>query len=184
MSPRQELLDALVDDATRTALGATELSPEDRVLARLRVQDAIERTATRAHGDVIALAHGDGHGPEAERFVAHLDTRYQEQGGPDPALRDTAAGRLAAELVASDDRTKGFHPLLKGRAEDYIAHSVTVAAQEAAQKLPHGPSQARAAAGAAAAAGADVVAAPIDIATSRLNDLRAHDAKRGGPSIG
>ncbi|RZU19720.1 hypothetical protein EV645_1938 [Kribbella rubisoli] len=197
MPSRRELLDALVDDVTRTTLRSAELGPEDRVLARQRVEEAIQRTATRAQGDVVALAHGDSAGPEAERFSAHMNSSYQEHGGPDPAVRDSAAGQLAAELVASDDRTNRFHPALRDRAEAYIAHSVTAAAVSEAQKASRGPSQApAAAAGAAAAVGAaagpagvvagpaGVVAAPVDIANSRLMDLRAQGANRRGPSIG
>jgi hypothetical protein len=157
---RRELIDALVDDVSRTALRSAELGPDDRVLARQRIEEAIQRTAMRAHGDVVALTHGDSHGPEADRFAAHTDTRHQERGGPDPAVRETAAGKLAAELVASDDRTNRYHPLLRDRAEDYIAHSVTVAALGEAQKRSSGPSQAPAAAiGAAAVAGAGAGAA-------------------------
>ncbi|WP_371405320.1 hypothetical protein OHA10_06840 [Kribbella sp. NBC_00662] len=173
MPSRRELLDALVDDVTRSALGSAGLGPEDRVLARQRVQEAIQRAATRAQGDVIALAHGDGHGPEADRFAAHMDTRHQERGGPDPALRETAAGKLAADLVASDDRTNGFHTLLRDRAEDYIAHSVTVAALEEAQKSSNGPSQAP-----AAAAGPAVVVAVAKAGVSN------HAERRRPPSIG
>jgi hypothetical protein len=149
---RRELIDALVDDVSRTAVGSAELGPEDRVVARQRVEKAIQRAAERAHGDVVALAHGDSHSPDADRFSAHMNSSYQEHGGPDPAVRDSAAGRLAAHLVATDDRTNGFHPLLRDRAVAYIADSVTVAAVGEAQKGSHGPSQAPAAAAGAAAA--------------------------------
>jgi hypothetical protein len=193
---RRELIDALVDDVSRTALGSAELGPEDRVLARQRIQEAIQRTAMRAHGDVVALTHGDSHGPEADRFAAHMDTRHQERGGPDPAVRETAAWKLAADLVASDDRTNRFHPLLRDRAEDYIAHSVTVAALGEAQKRSSGASRAPAAAAAAAAgaaagvaagaaagpaAGAGVAAAPVAVAKAPVANLAE---RRRSQSIG
>ena len=195
MPSRRELLDALVDDVTRTTLRSAGLGPEDRVVARQRIQQAIEQTAVRAHHDVLAMTHGDSHGPEADRFGEHMDTRHREQGGPDPALRDTPAGKLAADLVASDDRSSGFHPLLTQRAEDYIAHEVTVAAEAAAKKVPGGPSQVPAAgvgaaagatAGAAAAAGAAAgpVAAPAAVAKAGAAGTRSGQPRRRGPSIG
>lgn len=190
---RGKLIDELTDDITRTALGSADLGPEDRVLVRQRVQETIQRTATRAHGDVVALAY-DSNSPEADRVVAHMDSSYQLHGGPDPAVRDSAAGRLAAELVASDDRTNAFHPLLRDRAVAYIAHSVSAAAVAEARKTPGGPSQAPAAAALGAAAGptepaagqvpaagpASVAAVAAVKAGVRTDDLRRKD----GPSVG
>ncbi|WP_329003669.1 hypothetical protein OHA18_10085 [Kribbella sp. NBC_00709] len=175
---RRELIDALVDDVTRTALGSAELGPEDRVVARQRVEKAIQRAAESAHGDVVALAHGDSHSPEADRFSAHMNNNYQEHGGPGPAAGDSA-GRLAAELVASDDRTNAFHPLLRDRAEAYIANSITAAAVGEAHKGSHGPSQAPAAAAGAAAGpagpGGAVVAAGLVVPPAGV-------VKGGGPN--
>lgn len=182
MPSRRELLDALVDDVTRTTLRSAGLGPEDRVLARQRVQQAIEQTAVRAHHDVLAMTHGDNHGPEADRFAAHMDTRHQEQGGPDPAVRETAAGKLAADLVASDDRSNGFHPLLTQRAEDYIAHEVTVAAEAAAKKVPSGASHAAAAPPVAVAAVA--VVKGVDAVKARPQPEARPRSDRRGPSIG
>ncbi|WP_432882744.1 hypothetical protein ACQPYH_40190 [Kribbella sp. CA-245084] len=193
MPSRRELLDAMVDDVTRTTLRSADLGPEDRVLARQRVQEAIEQTAVRAHHDVLAMTHGDSHGPEADRFAAHMDTRHREQGGPDQAVRETPAGKLAADLVASDDRSSRYHPLLTQRAEDYIAHEVTVAAEAATRKLPGGPSQAPAAAagpaaavGSAAAAGAAAgpAFAPVAVAKSGVAAFKPGQSHRSGPSIG
>jgi hypothetical protein len=181
MPSRRELLDALVNDVTQTMLRSADLGPEDRVLARQRVQAAIEQTAVRAHRDVLALTHGDSQGPEANRFSAHMDARYQERGGPDPDVRATRAGDLAADLVAADERSSRFHPILTQRAVDYIAHQVSSAA-EAAAKEPGGPSQAPAAA--AGAAAGPVAAAPVVAVTTAVKARTSEPPRRGGPSIG
>lgn len=155
---RGELMNALVDDITRTALRSANLSPEDRVLAGERVRQAVRRDALGAHGDVVAASHGDADSPEAEQFegYVHGDRQYRvEQDAESPARQ------LAAELVASDDRINKMDPERTARAQEYIAHAAAYAAQAEAGKAPSGPSQAPAAArGAAAATGAAVGAGP------------------------
>ncbi|MFF0340002.1 hypothetical protein [Kribbella sp. NPDC004875] len=170
---RRELLDSLVGQISRETAASAGLLPEDRVLARQRMQQAIEGAAVQARADIAALAFGDQQGPEADRFFDYLDKSYRQQrdaelAGPDS--EPSPARKLAAAIVASDDRLNGFAPDLKRRAEFYIAHSVTVAAEAQTRKTSGGPSQAPAAAAAGAAAGpaaASVAAVKAGVPTTR-----------------
>jgi hypothetical protein len=158
----------LVDDVTRTALGSASLTAEDRVLARQRVQQVIATASTKAHREVIA-----GSGPT-----------------PDTGAAETPAARkLAAELLAADDRTKGFGETETARAEQYIAQAITAAADEEARRTPSGGSQqppaaaagaAASAAAGAAAAPAAAVAAPVVAAVAGVAGVKA--IKDRGPS--
>ncbi|MGW7679503.1 hypothetical protein ACWGID_02100 [Kribbella sp. NPDC054772] len=157
---RRELLDTLVAQISRETAGSAGLTPEDRALAGQRMQKAIKDAVGQARVDVAALASDHPEGPAADRFVDYLDNTYREQDAQDqarPAGETSAARRMAAEIVASDDAMNRYAPELKRRAEFYIAHAATVAAEAQVRKSPGGPSQAPAAA--AGPASAPVVAA-------------------------
>ncbi|TDW88719.1 hypothetical protein [Kribbella sp. VKM Ac-2566] len=187
---RGKLIDELTDDVTRTALASASLTAEDRVLAGQRVRQAIAAEAIGAHRDVVAATVGDKDSPEAEPFSAYLNSNDRPHVEQDQTRPETVAARkLAAELLAADDRTNAMDAQRTGRAEDYIAHAVVFAAEAAARKAPGGPSQAPAAAAGAAAgtaAGAGAVAAPVvavkaGVAVTREKEVGVY---RRGPSIG
>ncbi|HET6737992.1 MAG TPA: hypothetical protein VFH76_03630 [Kribbella sp.] len=191
---RGELMNALVDDITRTALRSANLSPEDRVLAGERVRMAVRGDALGAHGDVVAASHGDPDAAEAEAFegYVHGDREYRVEQDPESPAR-----QLAAELVASDDRINKMDPARTARAQEYIAHAAAFAAQAEAGQAQGGPSQAPAAArgaaavagpsGPAPAAGAETgpVAAPVVAVAAGVHATKSRSAAdRRGPSIG
>lgn len=147
---RGEVLNALVDDITRTTLRSANLSPEDRLIAGERIRQAVRTEAMGAHGDVVAASHGDANGPEAEAFEGYVHADPQSRPEQDAG---SPSRRLAAELVASDDRINAMEPARTERAQEYIAHAATAGAQAAAGKVSGGPSQAPAAARGLAAAG-------------------------------
>ncbi|MET9273889.1 hypothetical protein [Kribbella sp. NPDC003557] len=183
---RGRLIDELTDDVTRTALRSAGLSPEDRVLAGERVRRAIAAEAMGAHDDVVAAAHGDDGSAEAEAFSGYVHGSPQDR----PRIAaDSPARKLAVELLAAADRTRSMDPERAERAQEYIAHAITTAAEAAARKTPNGPSQAPAgtAAGTAAgaAAGAGPVAAPVAVVKTGLAATKATaPPERRGPSIG
>ncbi|TCC20037.1 hypothetical protein [Kribbella speibonae] len=171
---RGKLIDELTDDITRSALASANLTAEDRVLAGERVRQAIAAEAMGAHRDVVAVTV-DKNSPAAEPFGDYLHSSPQSR--PQPAA-DSPSRKLAVELLAADSRTNTMEPEPANRAQEYIAHAVTVAAAAAAKKTPSGPSQAPAAARGAAAAAAGPVAVPVVAAKAgSLQDRR-------GPSIG
>lgn len=150
---RGKLIDELVDDVTRTALRSANLTAEDRVLARQRVQQAIGEAAEQAHGDVLAFARSGSASPEARRFIDYIDNTYEQHIDQE----SSPARKLAAEMVTADDRTNGFAQPLAQQAEYYVAHSITVAGEGEARKSLSGaprsstPGAARQAASGAAA---------------------------------
>ncbi|RZT20731.1 hypothetical protein EV649_3883 [Kribbella sp. VKM Ac-2569] len=175
---RGKLIDELTDDVTRTALASASLTAEDRVLAGQRVRQAIAAEAMGAHRDVVAATVGDKDRPEAEPFSDYLASNDRPHVEQDQARPETAAARkLAAELLAADDRTNTMDSERTGRAEDYIAHAVVFAAEAAAKKAPGGPSQAPAAAAGAAAG-------PVVAGKAGVPAVKDVGANRRGPSIG
>lgn len=183
---RGQLIDQLTDDIARTALSSANLSAEDRVLAGERVRRAIAAEATGAHADVVAASHGDPDRLEAEPFEQYTLGDPQSRPQQDP---NSPARKLAAELVAADSRINAMDPARTERAQEYIAHAVTVAADAAARKVPGGPSQAPAAAALGAAAGPGVapaapVAAPVAVATVGAKAPRVQPVRKQSPSIG
>lgn len=163
MASRGKLIDELTGDITRAALASASLQPEDRLLARQRVQQAIATDAMGAHRDVVAATAGDKNSPEAEPFGDYLMSTDRPHVAADQARPEAASARkLAAELLAADDRTNDLTGRKAQYAQDYIAHAMIFAAEDAARKTPGGASQApAAAAGAAAGPAAGVVAPPV-----------------------
>ena len=170
---RREQLDVLAGQVTDATAG---LGTEERVLARERVVNA----ALQAHGDVIASMYGNHHGTEAGRFFDYLDNSYRDQRDRDRAQPDaepTPARRLAAEMVASDNQLNQSMGLLQRRAEYYIAHQVTVAAQRDVRS-PQAP------AAAALGAAAGPVAAPVAAVKAGIQATKTPPIRHRPPSIG
>lgn len=165
---RREQLDVM---AGQVIDAAADLGAEERVLATERVVNA----ALQAHGDVIASMYGNHHGVEARRFFDYIDTSYQgERGLAQPDAEPSPARRLAADMIASDDRLNRSMGLLQRRAEYYIAHQVTAAAQRDV-RTPQAP--------AAAALGAVPVAAPVVAVKAGVKATKAPPMRNQSPSI-
>ncbi|MFF0265211.1 hypothetical protein [Kribbella sp. NPDC004536] len=179
---RGKLIEDLTQRIARTAIGAANLSAEDRVLAGQRVQRAIAAEATAAHRDVAAW-HRDKQSPDAEPFFDYLHSTDRPHVEQDRARPDGAAALdLAAEMLATDTATNDLDKRTAEYAADYIAHAALFAAEAEARKLPGGPSQGPAVAAGAAAAGP--VAAPVAVAKAGGQATKPPLIRNQPPSIG
>ncbi|MEV5963061.1 hypothetical protein AB0L70_14930 [Kribbella sp. NPDC051952] len=96
MASRGKLIDELVDDVTRSALGSANLSAEDRVLARQRLQQVIGTAAMQAHREVVAAGGQVPTAGSAQKAQASASEQPAAAAGA-----AAAAGPVAAPVVAA-----------------------------------------------------------------------------------